>query len=263
MRQEEKSKKAPNRIGTQHDGAYSISSFTPYLLHFHLERKLSVIGSAKRQGIFTLILTLGMLWAATSEAAQPRPQKVRLDQAIGKGIVRAEFQGMGSSTGDSILLRIANLTASPLEVEIAPGTVLEDPSASCQDMIVERVRGIPKAEYSFQPQDHILLPGKETEEYVLLAYCLNFDRDNPTPKTRFRLKGFGYPEIQKLFAILPQASEAERSIEAIQIAIWVILQDVTWGELQSRLSLTEADIADARSLLQRTGIETSTKNLFQ
>ena len=220
-------------------------------------------GSAKRQVILAMILALGMLWAAGSEEAQPQTQKVSLERAIEQGLVRAEFQGMGSSTGDSILLKITNLAVLPLEVEIAPGTVLEDSSASYQDMIVERVRGIPKGGYTFQPQDRILLPAKATEEYVLLAYCLNLDRDNPTPKTRFRLRRTGHPEVQKLFAILPQASESERTIEAIQIAIWVIIQDVTWGELQSRLSATDADIADARHLLERAGIEVSTKSLFQ
>lgn len=219
--------------------------------------------AVRTQVTLTLATVLSLILAAASGGAQPGDQRVELDKAIQQGLVQAEFQGRGASSGDSILLRLANLTTTRLEVAIAPGTVLKSVSGAVQDMVVERVRGIPAGERSFRPVDRIVLAARATTEYILLAYCLNFERANPRADSRFSVTVAEYPEVQRLFAILFQAPPAQRTVGAVQTAVWVITDDVSRRQLQARFPATESDIAGARQLLELAGIEVSTRRLFR
>lgn len=220
-------------------------------------------GIMRKLALGFLVLAFWMVlgvWG--SEAESPR-QNLSLDTAIARGQARVEFRGRGASTGDSIILRITNLTTNPLVVGVTPGTVLRSASAGIQDMIAERVRGIPMGEGRFRPAAEISLAPKATAEYILLAYCLNFDRANPDPQSRFTVGRVDSPELQKLFAVLSQVSPQQRTIGSVQAAVWAITGDVTREQLQSRFPTTEADIANARRLLERAGIDPRTKRLFR
>lgn len=211
----------------------------------------------------TVATVLSLLLGSAGSRAQPSDQKVDLDQAIQQGLARAELQGRGASSGDSLLLTLTNLTSGRLEVTIAPGTVLKSVSGSVQDMIVERVRGIPLGGRSFRPVDRIVLAARATGEFILLAYCLNFDRANPQADSRFSVAVAEYPEAQRLFAVLSQVAPDQRTVAAVQTAVWVITDDVTRQQLQARFRVTEADIAAARQLLERTGVDPTGKRLFR
>ena len=220
-------------------------------------------GGNVRAGPAFVSAAICLLCAAGSGEAQQRDQRANLHEAIQQGLVEAEFQGRGASTGDSIIVKLTNLTTSRLEVTIEPGTVLKSVSGAVQDMIVERVRGVPVDERRFRPIDRIVLAAKLTERFILLAYCLNFDRANPGADSRFSVATVENPGVKQLFALLPQLAADQRTVGAIQIAVWVITDDVTRRQLQSRFPATEADIASARQLLERAGINVSTKRLFR
>jgi hypothetical protein len=130
-------------------------------------------------------------------------------------------------------------------------------------MVVERVRGIPVGGGMFRPVSEISLSAKASAEYILLAYCFNFDRANPGPHAQFSVGEPPSPEVRRLFEALNHAPAELRTIQAVQAALWVIAGDVRKEELQGRFPVDETHIAAARQLLERAGIETKTKRLFQ
>jgi hypothetical protein len=94
------------------------------------------------------------------------------------------------------------------------------------------------------------------------GYCVNFNKDNPSESTIFTMTGFADANVIKIFNVLNQLSENVTKIAAIQSAVFAVTDNVSRSELQSRFSATATDIQNARTILEKAGIDTTNKRLF-
>ena len=184
-----------------------------------------------------------------------------LNEAINSGLVTAEITGSGASSGDSIYLKLTRRTAEPLEITVPKGTVLHA-SGGVQDMVVWKLSGIPAGSQLIYPQSHIVLYIPEPQTFILRAYCLDFHKANPSSSTKFAVGSSADPQILKILNTVDNLSSEVASVAAIQIAIWVVTEDVSVKELHNRFLAHQEDINNAKIILEEAGIDTSAKRLF-
>jgi len=173
-----------------------------------------------------------------------------LIDAINKDIVDVEFRGTGYCAGDVIKLRITPKLEITVNIEITPGLVLIN-SGLGQNMIIAESRTI------------TVKPGIELDLNIE-AYCLDLHKDNPSSSESFSLRtdpGTYGEDVIKLMMSLTDAPRTQKPVAAVQIALWVITDDISIGEISISFSLE--DIRAAKWLLENAGIDISRKRLFQ
>jgi hypothetical protein len=202
-----------------------------------------------------------------------------LSEAIAAGYVEANITGVtgtssifsfnfsfgthGASSGDSIILHIKRLVNYTIEITPIPlGTLLVPNLASAQTMAILTLRGIASGSM-YAPREIILLSNNDPVDYLFSAYCVDFEKDNPTELTVFTQSGNADPNVIKIFNALSQLSSDITSVTAIQAAVFVVTNDVSKSELTSRFTSDASEIANAKTILQTAGIDTSNKRLFQ
>ena len=207
---------------------------------------------------------------ATLAAAPAKPKVVELtpaltpkglltlSQALEQGLVEAQVRGNGSSSGDSIIVELTSKVPRALELTIPAGTVLRSKDPAAQNMVVLAVRGIPIGGGRFRPVSTMRLTSDDPQEFLLEAYCLDFDRENPSGSTGFSVGELASPQVQAVFEALDKVPAAQRTIGAIQTAIWAVSDDVCERELQARFQVGAADLEAAQDILEAAGIAAST-----
>jgi hypothetical protein len=204
--------------------------------------------------------------------ASPTPTsipKYSLSEAISAGYVEASITGRsgiglfsGASSGDSIILNVKRLVNYTIEIEAIPrGTLLVPSSGNTQNMAVLDLKGISEG-IMYRVRDRIILDTPNTVQYLFSGYCVNFNKDNPSESTIFTMTGFADANVIKIFNVLNQLSENVTKIAAIQSAVFAVTDNVSRSELQSRFSATATDIQNARTILEKAGIDTTNKRLF-
>jgi hypothetical protein len=194
--------------------------------------------------------------------------KYSLSEAISTGYVEASITGRsgiglsGASSGDSIILNVKRLVNYTIEIEAIPrGTLLVPSSGNTQNMAVLDLKGISEG-IMYRVRDRIILDTPNTVQYLFSGYCVNFNKDNPSESTIFTMTGFADANVIKIFNVLNQLSENVTKIAAIQSAVFAVTDNVSRSELQSRFSATATDIQNARTILEKAGIDTTNKRLF-
>jgi len=76
---------------------------------------------------------------------------------------------------------------APLSRGVIPGTILKSNEPNAQDMVLSRVKGKMTGNHTYSPSDVIDISSEEHIKYLVEAYCLNFDRDNLSITTNFRI----------------------------------------------------------------------------
>ena len=185
-----------------------------------------------------------------------------LRQALAQGLIEAQIRGMGSAAGDSIIATLTRKVPRTLEITVPKGTVLASNDPTAQDMVVLRVRGIPVGGGKFEPVSTMRLTSDAPQEFLLEAYCLDFDRDNPSGSTGFSVGEPALPQVQSVLEALDNVPAAHRTIGAIQTAIWTVTDDVCERELQARFPVSVADIEAAQDILEAADIEPATTCLL-
>jgi hypothetical protein len=204
--------------------------------------------------------------------ASPTPTsipKYSLSEAISAGYVEASITGRsgiglfsGASSGDSIILNVKRLVNYTIEIEAIPrGTLLVPSSGNTQNMAVLDLKGLSEG-IMYRVRDRIILDTPNTVQYLFSGYCVNFNKDNPSESTIFTMTGFADANVIKIFNVLNQLSENVTKIAAIQSAVFAVTDNVSRSELQSRFSATATDIQNARTILEKAGIDTTNKRLF-
>jgi hypothetical protein len=209
--------------------------------------------------LIILILTIpnpGLIWAKSKIEAVP------LSEAIAKKWVKAQLTGIneapqvGRQAGESIMLRVQNVSQRPLELIIPRGTVLQTEVRGVTDMVVNRVVGIPKGLKEIIPTSQIILEDSEPKEYILEAYSLDFGQDPPTFSDPFTLDGPVHPSIQKLLETLPQLPAEKRSTEAVQVAIWKLTNPESEPDFRKvGFPVKQEDVSNAQFILAAAGLE--------
>jgi hypothetical protein len=167
---------------------------------------------------------------------------------MANGQVRATVQGTGGSSGDSINIQIAkgpNAPAGPLEVTVPAGTVLSNGNAAGQNMVVAEVIGRVIDGSSYTPVSSIVLSGVEAATYVLSAFCMNFQKDNPSESDTFRV---GPPDAT-LACIMTNSSEL--TVEARQAAVWIFTDRITYDHMNEKFPLSRQDFNAGQAVVGR------------
>ncbi|MFQ6095883.1 MAG: thioester domain-containing protein, partial [Candidatus Bathyarchaeia archaeon] len=101
-------------------------------------------------------------------------------------------------------------------------------------------------------------------ELDIEAYCLDLHKENPSTEETFTIQtdpGVYGEDVINLMKSLEGVPISQRSYDAVQIALWVITDDVSREDI--RIFFSEQDIDDAKWLLEKAGIDTAGKKLFQ
>lgn len=150
-----------------------------------------------------------------------------------------------------------------IEIEAIPtGTLLVPSSVNTQNMAVLRLQGLVKPGNKYAVRDRIVLDTSDSVQYLFSGYCVNFNKDNPSESTVFTMNGLADANVIKIFNVLNQPSENVTKIAAIQTAVFAVTDNVSRSELQSRFSATATDIQNAKTILEKAGIDTTNKRLF-
>jgi hypothetical protein len=214
--------------------------------------------------------------AAPTTQPTPTPSptpipKYSLSEAIAAGYVEANITGKmglitifgGVSSGDSIILNIKRLVNYTIEIEAIPtGTLLVAGSGDTQNMAVLNLQGLVKTESTYAVRDRIILDTPNSVQYLFSGYCVNFNRNNPTTSTLFTPSGLADANVLKIYSILNQLPSNVTGIAAIQTAVFVVTDNVSRAELQSRFPSGVPEIQNAKLILEKAGIDISNAKLF-
>ena len=192
-----------------------------------------------------LVLLLSLI-LAFQLFSQVRRARTPLPVAIATGQVQVSIRGTGASSGDSIKLNIAKrpaAAAGPLEISVPPGTILSNGNSAGQNMVVGEVLGRMVSESSYIPASHIELSGKSAVDYALTAFCLNFEKDNPSDTDTFRAE-----EPDATLACIMKNS-AQLSVAARQAAVWIHTDNINYAHMNRKFSVSAQEFSQGRDVV--------------
>jgi len=188
------------------------------------------------------LLILAAVCLAFGEAGET----VSLYQAMRDGKVIATFKGTGESSGDSVEVEVAKTPKAgpgPLRLTIPPGSMLHSANGGEQNMVIMGIEGLSTGGGTFEPTSSILVSSTRAVTYVLLAFCTEFEKENPSATDTFTLE-----EPVPVLACLAKGGKA-RSIGAEQAAVWQYTDHLTYAEVNQKFSVSPVDWAAASDAL--------------
>ena len=223
---------------------------------------------------------------ATSPDATGQVRKVTFAQAAEQGLIDAASAGVGLSSGYSIIIAIRSRVNENLEISFVP-TVLKNNCEAEQSMIALRVAGEFDEEVSqdllrevaahakieedrlaknlgisrhWRKVDVIKLRPYEPKLYILMAFCLEFAKHNPSSQCTLERIGRWSDETDKLFACLQRNPKGWTPL-IVQLATWATTDDVAADEVKQKLLFTDDDQESACSMLNACGLPGKRKKL--
>lgn len=178
---------------------------------------------------------------------------VDLSQSMKSGALHLDSAaGNGASSGASVQCVLSNLGAETLYVDI----ILHEPlflvnSGNGQDMVATAVFFEDGSYSSWKDRLFIVLDPGQKADSIFLAYCADFDKDNPSASD-----AFGLGEVPAdLKAVLARIEQYMRKnpdsdrIAAIQAAIWMA-RGLTPEHIRQKFQVSDDDEKLARSFLK-------------
>lgn len=192
--------------------------------------------------------TLLVLLIAYQGFSQYQRARTPLPVAVAHGQARVTIRGTGGSSGDTIKVDIAkgpNAGPGPVDVSVPPGTVLTNGNGAGQNMVVAGLAGRATSEHSYTPTSYMVASGSKPVTYVLSAFCMNFDKDNPSPSDEFTV---GDPD-SVLACILKNSRQL--TIPARQAAVWIYTDNVSFNHMNEKFSVSPQEYSQAQELVNR------------
>lgn len=170
-----------------------------------------------------------------------------LVDAAAAGRVEIQITGLGASTGDSMVITVRRLVPETLRLTLAPGTMIKSGNQQTQDMVTAKIKGerIPGDENRYWVMSEIVLADDRTRSFIVEAYCLDFDKENPNRGSTYRLLSVD-PRAKK---IILAGKERNVTPEVLQASIWIDRAGLSDSALKQRFPVDDKDIKAARSLL--------------
>jgi hypothetical protein len=197
-------------------------------------------------------------------APTPIP-KYSLAEALIAGYIEANITGykLGSSSGDSIILDLKRLVNYTIEIEKFPTGTLLVANGKEQSMAILRLKGLfDFLRDGYYARDKIILDSTNKVSYLFSGYCVSFSKPNPSIITRFSVSGTADADVLKIFGVLGQLPDNVTGVAAVQTAVFVVTDNVSLSELESRFSSGVVEIQNARTILEAAGVNVSSKKLF-
>jgi len=202
--------------------------------------------------MFRMILSL-LLWSFGASAFAQEAVTDLLDEINARRIQLSSMAGNGSSSGTAVTGYLTNETAAAirLNINLSRPLFLVN-SGPSQNMIATQVL-LGGGRYSSDGRrSFITLPPRGRAAVVFVAYCADFDKDNPDVSDRFSVGSSVPPRLipvmDKIRAYVVANPKAE-VIAAAQAAIW-LAQGVSIGRIRERFPVSPADEQLARSFLR-------------
>ncbi len=168
----------------------------------------------------------------------------------------------GVSAGDSIIINILRKVNYTIEIDKIPTGTLLTTSGTTQAMAVLDLRGKNMLFSSYTLVNSIILDKSTWQDYIFSAYCVNFHGDIPSSSTLFQINGMADPNILKIYNSLNKYPTNNSEVAALQTAIYVVTDNISLSELQSRFSSGVPEVQNAKVILDKAGIDTSKASLF-
>jgi hypothetical protein len=212
--------------------------------------------------VWLLLIGVGIVAAASARGVDAQAGAVSLPDAINQGLVRAEFLGEGGASGAVIRLRVTRAVAEDLAITVPRGLLLRNRNPEEQDMTV---RGLlaERTNDRAVPAEMVELRDDDPHTYVLEAYCLEAELENPSVDAVFVPEGFVEPDLVAVLDAVDQVPDAEDEIDVIQAAVWVLTDDITREKLaEIGYELSDAGVALVGELLRAAGLDPAAYRLF-
>jgi hypothetical protein len=168
--------------------------------------------------------------------------------SVSAGIVSANIRGTGSSSGSAIRVSIAKTPKAgpgPVSISVPPGTMLRSRDGAVQNMVVAGVLGRWAGGDSYYPSSNIVVSGSTPVDYVLEAYCAEFEKDNPSETTGFDVESPD-PTLANIFKQATNLSTAAK-----QAAVWLYTDDMTYDRMSEKMAINSLDWARAEAAVRR------------
>lgn len=194
--------------------------------------------------------------AAMDPTASPDTTRYSLQDAAAKGLVEYEVHGNGGSSGESLVVGVRRLVDFNVDVYIRPGTVFVPGGGNAQRMVAWGVVGVVVVQSEpVRPVTSMYLHNMELRLYVLEAYCLDFERDNPslddilTPSpvlAEGAVEGLDVRAAQ----IIYEGKRRKLSIPGIQVALWHDRDRLRKEQIQEKFKASDKEVDDAFEMLK-------------
>ena len=197
-------------------------------------------------------MTLAIAASSIGSAAEVVP----LEQAVRDKSVSVYVSSLGGSTGNTVSVNVKRLVGRPIRVVVTPGTIFRPAEVDAQSMAAASVQGI-FAGGQWQKADAIVLDDDRPRDYLLEAYCIDYDKPAPSYGDQFVLD----TRNDRVRSVLDAAARRAATSVDVQVAIWMDRQrakgvEIAVDGLKRRFpAATDQSILAARRLLVdvRTG----------
>jgi hypothetical protein len=214
-----------------------------------------------------------------SPSPTPTERDVGLKEALDRKFVAATICGVGASSGSAIVIAIKSLVEDRLNIKVDEALTARNGDGNYQDMVLEKVEGeydsdkaqkiadkcVEAAERveeqsEWKKVSRISLAGYDARVYALSAYCLDFEKENPSSGNTFTLADDAHPETRAIFSYVRQHPN-EFEVESIQLATWAVNGNFGTDDILPKFSFTETNRSEACRLLKYAGIDAAKKKL--
>lgn len=158
----------------------------------------------KRFKVGLLILLCGGLYAF--QLLKAAPVSLTLEEAIAQKKVTCKLTSTGNYSGESVSVALTNLTGSPLQITIPPGTVFKPSDEGDQDLIVVE-------------QQVLALNAKATNIQVADGFCMEAHDSSPAENNGMKMTKTTNAKLQELAGFL---NGKQYDSYTIQEAVWAV-----------------------------------------
>jgi hypothetical protein len=176
-----------------------------------------------------------------------------LDSLIRSGALEiVRVVGNGNSSGASLDGVLQNNTSREVEVDIhLVQPVYFQNGGRGQNMIATQVYGEGGSYYTLGNRSFITIPPNGIASVMFIAYCADFERDNPSSSERF-VHGEMPSQLREVAQRIAAFEAANPTIEttvASQVALW-LAAGLTPATITSQFAYTQRDLDLARRILR-------------
>ena len=189
--------------------------------------------------------------ACSTALAQPRLSNLQSELAAGR-LKLLSIAGTGGSSGTVITAQLFNATTVPIRLE----TYLNEPihftnSGSNQNMIASQVLLDGGSYLSDGRRSFIVIPPKANAKVVFLAYCLDFEKYNPTSADTFSIGSSSPQLVGVLYNVRNYLRTNPKAdvVVATQAAIW-LKQGVSLSNIREKFSVSEEEAQLAQRFIK-------------
>jgi hypothetical protein len=112
-------------------------------------------------------------------------------------------------------------------------------------MVVDEIVGKKMGPNNYSPTSRIVLNGTVSSTYLLSAFCINFEKDNPSVNDAFTAE-----KPDTTLACIMKGSSG-LSVPARQAAVWIHTDNVSYSQMSEKFDVSSSEFAQGQSVVSR------------